>query len=202
MPFDHAQPLRIGMLAGESSGDLLGAGLIRSIKARFPDAVFEGIGGPKMIAQGCHSLADQERLAVMGYVEPFKRLPELLRIRKNIREHFLNNPPDVFIGIDSPSFNLSLERRLKSEGIKAVHYVSPQIWAWRQGRVKKIAKSVDLILSLFPFEAKFYSEHDVPVTFVGHTLADKLPLAPNVQKARELLNIKENDLVVALLPGS
>ncbi|MGI1678523.1 MAG: lipid-A-disaccharide synthase [Cellvibrionaceae bacterium] len=199
---EQSQPLRIGILAGESSGDTLGAGLIRSVKARYPNAVFEGIGGPKMIAEGCQSFADQERLAVMGYVEPFKRLPELLGIRKKVREHFLNNPPDVFIGIDSPSFNLSLEKRLKEAGIKTVHYVSPQVWAWRQGRVKKIAKSVDLILTLFPFEAKFYSDHDVPVTFVGHTLADHLALEPDVDTARKALGITTDEQAIALLPGS
>lgn len=197
-------PLRIGILAGESSGDTLGAGLIQAIKRHHPDAIFEGIGGPKMIAQGCHSFADQERLAVMGYVEPLKRLPELLKIRKTIRDHFINNPPDIFIGIDSPGFNLSLERQLKNAGIKTVHYVSPQVWAWRQGRVKKIAQSVDLILTLFPFEANFYRDHQVPVTFVGHTLADQLPLEPNVEQARQSLgvNVGDDKKIIALLPGS
>ncbi|MGH1469694.1 MAG: lipid-A-disaccharide synthase [Cellvibrionaceae bacterium] len=202
MPSEPSQSIRIGILAGESSGDTLGAGLMRSVKARYPKAIFEGIGGPKMIAEGCHSFSDQERLAVMGYVEPLKRLPELLGIRKKIREHFLSNPPDVFIGIDSPSFNLPLERQFKEAGIKTVHYVSPQVWAWRQGRVKKIANSVDLMLTLFPFEAKFYNDHDVPVTFVGHTLADQLALDPDVSEARKALGLTNREQVIALLPGS
>lgn len=199
--------LRIGVVAGEMSGDSLGAGFIREFKSRYPDAVFEGIGGPKMIQAGCVSLADQERLAVMGYVEPLKRLPELLAIRKKIRNHFIDNPPDVFIGIDSPGFNLGVEKYLRERGIKTVHYVSPQIWAWRQGRVKKIARCVDLMLTLFPFEEKFYSDYQVPVTCVGHTLADSLPLgADTLQEdklaARKRLGLPEAPPLIALLPGS
>lgn len=197
-----SQPLRIGILAGEASGDQLGAGLLAALKKIHPELIIEGIGGPRMIAEGCHSLANQERLAVMGYVEPLKRLPELLGIRSRIRQHFLDNPPDVFIGIDSPGFNLSLEKKLREAGIKTVHYVSPQIWAWRQGRVKKIARCVDLMLTLFPFEAVFYKDHSVPVTFVGHTLADKIPLQPDQTGARNKLGINPEGRMVALLPGS
>lgn len=194
--------MRIGLLAGEMSGDWLGAGLMRAIQKRIPNAIFEGIGGPQMIAAGFHSLADQERLAVMGFVEPLKRLPELLRIRRGVYQHFVDTPPDVFVGIDSPGFNISLERRLKNEGIKTAHYVSPQIWAWRQKRVHKIAKSVDLMLSLFPFEAKFYEQHDVPVSFVGHYLADRIPLQSDHRVAREALGVEGGGKLVALLPGS
>lgn len=184
------------------SGDWLGAGLMRAIQKRVPNVVFEGIGGPQMIAAGFRSLADQERLAVMGFVEPLKRLPELLGIRRRIYNHFINDPPDVFIGIDSPGFNISLERKLKNAGIKTAHYVSPQVWAWRQQRVHKIAKSVDLMLSLFPFEAKFYEKHDVPVSFVGHYLADRIPLQPDHEGAREALDVAPGKKLVALLPGS
>jgi lipid-A-disaccharide synthase len=197
-----SRPLRIGMLAGEMSGDSLGAGLMGAIQKRTANVVFEGIGGPQMIAAGFQSLADQERLAVMGFVEPLKRLPELLRIRRRIYRHFLANPPDVFLGIDSPGFNITLERKLKEAGIKTAHYVSPQIWAWRQQRVHKIAKSVDLMLSLFPFEAKFYEQHAVPVSFVGHYLADRLPLQPDHKAAREALAIAPKQKLIALLPGS
>lgn len=194
--------LRIGMVAGEASGDILGAGLIRSLKQHCPNIEFEGIGGPLMIQEGFHSHYSQERLAVMGYVEPLKRLPELLRIRKQLREHFLTYKPDLFIGIDSPDFNLSLEEALKSGGIVTAHYVSPSVWAWKQKRIFKIARSVDLMLTLFPFEADFYRQHQVPVRFVGHPLADDLPLEPSVQKARQKLNIAKSDRLVALLPGS
>lgn len=197
-----SQPLRIGMLAGEMSGDWLGAGLMQAIKLRVPNVTFEGIGGPQMIAEGFNSLADQERLAVMGFVEPLKRLPELLAIRRRMYKHFLANPPDVFLGIDSPAFNITLERRLKEAGVKTAHYVSPQIWAWRQERVHKIARSVDLMLTLFPFEAKFYEKHDVPVSFVGHYLADRIPLEPDQQKAREALDVPADARVIAVLPGS
>lgn len=197
-----SRPLRIGLLAGELSGDWLGAGLMEAIKQRAPDTVFEGIGGPQMIAAGFNSLADQERLAVMGFVEPLKRLPELLAIRRRIYKHFLANPPDVFLGIDSPGFNIGLERKLKAAGIKTAHYVSPQIWAWRRERVHKIARSVDLMLTLFPFEAKFYAEHDVPVAYVGHYLADRIPLEPDRDRARRDLSIAPDARLVALLPGS
>ncbi|MCW8194278.1 lipid-A-disaccharide synthase [Proteobacteria bacterium 005FR1] len=196
------KPLRIGMLAGEMSGDWLGAGLMQAIKARVPEVVFEGIGGPQMIAAGFNSLADQERLAVMGFVEPLKRLPELLGIRRRIYKHFLANPPDVFLGIDSPGFNITLERKLRESGIKTAHYVSPQIWAWRRERVHKIARSVDLMLTLFPFEADFYAEHAVPVAFVGHYLADRIPLEPDQKAARKALDVPADARVVALLPGS
>lgn len=194
--------LRIGMLAGEASGDILGAGLIAALQKRFRQVEVVGIAGPRMQALGAESLFPMERLSVMGLVEPLKRLPELLKIRRSLRQHFITNPPDLFIGIDSPDFNLGLEEALRSAGIPTMHYVSPSVWAWRQGRIKKIARAVDHMLTLLPFEAEFYREHDVPVTFVGHPLADEIPLEVDVQAARHALGFAEDDQVVALLPGS
>ncbi|WP_353302117.1 lipid-A-disaccharide synthase [Sessilibacter corallicola] len=197
-----SRPLRIGMVVGEASGDILGAGLMREIKLRNPNATFEGIGGPKMIAKGFNSHFDQERLAVMGFVEPFKRLPELLNIRKSIIERFQADPPDVFIGIDSPDFNLTIEEKLKSSGIKTVHYVSPSVWAWRQGRIKKIVRACDLMLTLFPFEANFYREHNVAVKFVGHPLANELSDDQDTKAACSLLGLDPNKQTLAIMPGS
>jgi lipid-A-disaccharide synthase len=194
--------MRIGILAGEASGDILGAGLMQALKQRYPRVSFEGIGGPLMTAQGLQSQVPMERLSVMGLVEPLKRLPELLRIRRNVVNHFMQNPPAVFIGIDSPEFNLGVELKLREAGIKTVHYVSPSVWAWRQGRLKKIAKAVDLMLTLFPFEVDFYQQHQVNVCFVGHPLADLIPLEPERAKARTELDLPQQVPIVALLPGS
>ncbi len=196
------RPLRIGIVAGEASGDLLGSGLIASIKAIHPDAVFEGIGGPRMIAEGFHSQFPMERLSVMGLVEVLGRLFELLGIRRRLKKYFIDNPPDVFIGIDAPDFTLSLERQLRAAGIKTVHYVSPQIWAWRQGRVKHITQCADLMLTLFPFEKEFYKEHGMPVQFVGHPLADQISFENDKNAARIGIGIEAQDCVLALLPGS
>lgn len=202
-----AKTLRIGIVAGEASGDILGAGLIRALRDSYGDIQVEGVGGPLMIAEGCISLFPQDRLAVMGLIEPMRRLPELLGIRRSLREHFIANPPDVFIGIDSPDFNLSLELALRRKGIKTVHYVSPSVWAWRQGRLKKIARATDMVLTLFPFEEKFYREHaaeypDLHVVCVGHPLADSIPMETDVAVARAALLLTVSSQAVALLPGS
>lgn len=196
--------LRVGIVAGEASGDILGAGLIRALKKHYPCVEFSGIGGPRMLAEGFHSFFPQDRLAVMGLVEPLKRLPELLRIRGFLLEHFSQQPPAVFIGIDSPDFNLTLEEKLHNCGVKTAHYVSPSVWAWRQGRIKKIRRAVDLMLTLLPFEAQFYRTHNVPVQFVGHRLADDIPLQTDLVQAREKLKLDfpVETPVVALLPGS
>jgi lipid-A-disaccharide synthase len=196
---DH---IHIGIVVGEASGDILGAALMQELRKHFPSAEFSGIGGPRMLALGFHSYFPQDRLAVMGLIEPLKRLPELLRIRKFLREHFIKNPPAVFIGIDSPDFTIPLEASLKEKGIKTVHYVSPSVWAWRQKRIFKIARSVDLMLTLLPFEAKFYQEHNVPVEFVGHHLADEIPFVIDKFAARKSLGLPEQGRIVALLPGS
>jgi lipid-A-disaccharide synthase len=194
--------LTIGMVAGEASGDILGAGLISALRLRYPNARFIGIGGAEMEAAGFHSLLPMERLSVMGLVEVLGRLRELFAIRKRLREFFTANRPAVFIGIDSPDFTLGLERQLREAGTTTVHYVSPSVWAWRQSRIHGIARSVDLMLTLLPFEADFYRRYAVPVTFVGHPLADRIPLRPPVEAAREALGLAPDQTVVALLPGS
>ncbi len=194
--------LRIGLVAGEASGDLLGAGLIEAIRARSPDAVFEGIAGPKMIAAGCRALHPMERLSVMGLVEVLGRFRELHGMRKQLVSHFLANPPDVFIGIDAPDFNLGLESCLKARGIPAVHYVSPTIWAWRRNRLRKIGASVNLMLTLFPFEAVFYEEKGIPVCYVGHPFADTIPAVVDARAARSALGLPVEGEILALLPGS
>lgn len=195
-------PQLIAIVVGESSGDILGAGLIRAFKKRFPRCRFEGIGGPLMQAEGFVSLFPMERLSVMGFTEPLRRLPELLSILKQLTNRFTVSKPDFFIGIDAPDFNLRLEKKLKATGILTIHYVSPSVWAWRQGRIKTIVKSVDLMLTLFPFEADFYKEHHLDVAFVGHTLADDIPLSPNTLAAKQRLGLDVNKRFVALLPGS
>jgi lipid-A-disaccharide synthase len=180
----------------------LGADLIKAISSRCPEAHFEGVGGPKMIAEGCRSLVPMERLSVMGLVEVLRHLPELITIRRRLARHFLAQAPDVFIGVDAPDFNLGLEARLRRAGIKAVHYVSPTVWAWRPGRVKTIRRSVDLMLSIFPFEVEFLRRHGVPVTYVGHPLAEEIPLEPDRASARRRLGLPPEGELVALLPGS
>ncbi len=194
--------IRIAMVAGEASGDLLGSGLIAAIKSRYPDTRIEGIGGPRMIAAGCKPLAPFERLSVMGLVEVLGRLPELLKIRSQIGKYFIENPPDIFVGIDAPDFNLVLERRLKAAAIPVVHYVSPTIWAWRKYRIRKIGDSVDLMLALFPFETEIYSNYRIPAAYVGHPLAYALESPPSQSRARKELGLSEDSPVLALLPGS
>ncbi|WP_312299364.1 lipid-A-disaccharide synthase [Stutzerimonas nitrititolerans] len=197
-----SRPLTVALVAGESSGDILGAGLMQAIKARHPDVEFVGVGGARMEAEGLKSYFPLERLAVMGLVEVLGRLPELLSRRKRLLRTLLDVRPDVFIGIDAPDFNLDLELKLRRAGIKTVHYVSPSVWAWRQKRVLKIRDGCDLMLTLFPFEAKFYDAHQVAVRFVGHPLADAIPLCADRDAARALLNLPTDAPIVALMPGS
>lgn len=193
--------LRIALVAGEASGDILGAGLMRALKARHPEVEFIGVGGPLMQAQGLTSMFPMERLSVMGLVEVLGRLRELLKRRKKLVADLIAAKPDVFIGIDAPDFNLNIELKLRQAGIKTVHYVSPSVWAWRQKRVLKIREGCDLMLTLFPFEAKFYEEKGVPVRFVGHSLADAIPLEADRAAARTELGLPDGPLV-ALMPGS
>ncbi len=198
--------MKIGILAGEVSGDILGSSLIREIKQLCPDAEFTGIGGPMMMAEGCESLFPMEKLSVMGILEVISHYRELKQIQKQMIEYFIANPPDVFIGIDVPDFNLGLEGALKAAGITTVHYVSPSVWAWRQYRIKKIVQSVDLMLTLFPFEKKFYDDYDIDVVFVGHTLADEIDFEVDKHTARSQLGIADviqpYHSLIALLPGS
>ena len=193
---------RVAIVAGEASGDLLGAALIRALKQRWPDIEFYGIAGPRMLAEGARTLYPMEKLAVRGYVEVLRSLREILGIRAGLRRHLLNDRPDLFIGIDAPDFNFGLERTLKAAGIPTVHYVSPSIWAWRSERIHAIAKAVDRMLVMFPFEEPIYEKAGIPVTFVGHPLADEMPLEPDRHEARAQLRLGSSAVPVALLPGS
>ena len=197
-----ADLLRVALVAGEASGDILGASLMQALRARHPQVEFIGIGGPLMEAQGLTSYFPMERLAVMGLVEVLGRLPELLSRRRRLVRTLIEAKPDVFIGIDAPDFNLGLELKLRRAGIKTVHYVSPSVWAWRQKRVLQIREACDLMLCLFPFEAQFYDEYQVPVRFVGHPLADAIPVQADRAAAREALGLPQDCHVVALMPGS
>lgn len=194
--------LKVGILAGEASGDVIGARLIEDLRTQYPSVQIEGIGGPAMINAGCNSLFDIERLSVMGFAEPLMRLPDLIMLRRDLYRHFTQHRPDVFIGVDAPDFNIGLELKLRRAGIPVVHYVSPSVWAWRHYRINKIIKAVDLMLTILPFETAFYEQHKVPVRYVGHPLAEKIPLEPDTKAARRLLCIPEEGSYVALLPGS
>ena len=195
-------PLKLAIVAGEASGDILGAGLIKALKAHYPDLIVEGIAGDLMQAEGARSLFPLERLSVMGLTEVLGRLPELLSIRKQLIQHWAENPPDLFVGIDAPDFTLRLERKLHDLGITTVHYVSPSVWAWRRKRVHSIKQGTDLMLTLLPFEADFYREHQQRVAFVGHPLADQFPMQPNTEDYRQKFAVQPDQRVVALLPGS
>jgi lipid-A-disaccharide synthase len=194
--------MRIALVAGEASGDMLGAGLLAELKKRHPNAEFVGVGGPRMRAEGLQAWHDCGELAVMGLAEVLRHLPRLLRLRRSLRQRLLAWKPDVFIGIDAPDFNLGLERRLKAAGIRTVHYVSPSIWAWRQQRARKIGDCADRVLCLFPMEPPIYERYGVDARFVGHPLADTFPLHPDRTAARAKLGLPERTPVLALLPGS
>lgn len=194
--------MRFALIAGEISGDILGAALIHALKARFPQATFYGVAGPRMIAAGCDAIESIEALSLMGIFEVFSQLPRLFALRAQLLERFVQDQPDCVIGIDAPDFNLGLEKWLKRRGIKTVHVVSPTVWAWRQGRVKTIAQSVDLMLCLFPFEPKFYAGHGVQAEYIGHPLADELDDSITVAQARHALGLSEPGEYVAILPGS
>jgi lipid-A-disaccharide synthase len=195
-------PLRVGLVAGEASGDTLGAGLIHALRRLAPDAEFFGVAGPKMRAAGCEAWEPSESLAVMGLFEILRDLPRLLRLLGRLRRSFIDARPDVFVGIDAPDTNLRLARHLHAAGIPTVQYVSPQVWAWRRSRVHGIRESVDLVLCLLPFEKRFYDEHGVAAEFVGHPLADTIPLNVDRGQARAELDLAADAQIVALLPGS
>ena len=194
--------LRIGIVAGEASGDLLGAQLIRDLKEKYSDIEVVGIGGKHLIESGCHSLFNMERLSVMGIFEVFARYFELLGIRKELTKYFIENPPDIFIGIDAPDFNLTLEENLRSQGIKTVHYVGPSVWAWRENRLEKISRAVDLMLVLFPFELPYYEKNNITARFVGHPLATQLKKISDKNGANEALGLPIDKTIIALMPGS
>lgn len=197
-----AGSLRVGIVAGEHSGDQLGAALIAALRARVADLECFGVAGPKMIAAGCQAWAGADSLGVMGLAEVLRHLPRLLRLRAELAARFAAARPDVFVGIDSPEFNLTLARRLKRAGLRCVQYVSPQVWAWRPGRVRTIGRDTDLVLCLLPFESEFYARHAVHAEFVGHPLADQIPLEVDTAAARAGLDLPGDARVIALLPGS
>lgn len=196
------QPPKIAIVAGEHSGDLLGAGLMQAIAKRHPNATFIGVGGPLMAEQGMNSFFAMDDLAVMGIAEVFQQLPKLLKHRKNLVNYLISEQPDVMIGIDAPDFNLTVEARLKKAGISTIHYVSPSVWAWREGRIKGIKKAVDHVLCLLPFEKDFYDGHQLPATFVGHPLADDIPMQWQQTEARNELELEPDVTYLAMLPGS
>ena len=194
--------MRIGIVAGEASGDLLGAHLISALQKQYPSIEFIGIAGPRMQALGAKSLFPMERLAVRGYVEVLKHYREIRNIQRALIAEFLQNPPDLFIGIDAPDFNLGVEEQLKAAGVTTIHYVSPSIWAWRRERIHRIKRAVSHMLTIFPFEEKIYSDAGIPVSYVGHTLADEIPLEIDLVAARRSLSIEADTPLIALLPGS
>ena len=199
MPPDAAQ---LGIVAGEASGDLLGAHLVQALKVHHPQLTVSGIAGPRMVSAGVDALYPSDKLAVNGYGDVLRRLPELLWIRSRTARHFLKHRPRVFVGIDAPDFNFTLEEKLKRAGIPTVHFVSPSLWAWRGERIHRIKRAVSHMLVVFPFEEKIYQDAGIPVTYVGHPLADMIPLEPDIEGARQALGLLPNKPVIALLPGS
>lgn len=197
-----ATPLKIMMVAGEHSGDILGAGLIKSLVQYYPEAVFSGIGGDRMIKEGFESFYPMSKLSVFGLFEVIKHLPELLNIRRNLKQHILDQKPDVFIGIDAPDFNLALEKSLHQQGIKTVHYVSPTVWAWRPKRIKKLQGTLNALLCIFPFEEAYFNNKSVPAAYIGHPLADKYKHATDLVVARSQLDLSSETPVLTLMPGS
>ncbi|HEX7416456.1 MAG TPA: lipid-A-disaccharide synthase [Steroidobacteraceae bacterium] len=202
VPVAPSRALRIALVAGEASGDQIGAALIGAVRRALPDAQFFGVGGPRMQAAGFVPWAASDELAVMGLTEVVRHLPRLLRLRRQLRRRLLEMRPDAFVGIDAPEFNLGLAAQLKAQGIRTVQYVSPQVWAWRRGRVRSIGRSCDLVLCLLPFETQFYRDHGVRAQFVGHPLADQIPLEVDRDAARRALDVQGAGPLVALLPGS
>ena len=196
-----SSPLKVFVVAGELSGDVLGGGLLKALSSRHPHIEFKGIGGPRMQAAGLNSLYPLETLSVMGLAEVVRHLPRLIRVRRHLYCEAIRWEADIMIGIDAPDFNIGLERQLRQAGMPTVHYVSPSVWAWRQGRIKKIREAADRMLTFLPFEAAFYEQHDMPVTFVGHPLADSLPVDDEREAARHTLSLSEGP-VLAMLPGS
>jgi lipid-A-disaccharide synthase len=199
---NSAKPVRIGIVVGEASGDVLGAGLIHALRERIPHVEFEGIAGPLMRAEGCRSLFPMERLSIVGITELLGSLWSILSMRRRLLRHFHLNPPDIFIGVDAPQFNIGFERKLRSAGIRTVHYVSPTVWAWRTYRINDIRKAVDRILVLFPFEEELYRKQNIPVTYVGHPLADAFRDVPDRMAVRKTLGLPADSVIIGLLPGS
>ncbi|MEJ2514744.1 MAG: lipid-A-disaccharide synthase [Gammaproteobacteria bacterium] len=193
---------RVGLIAGEASGDLLGAGLVREIRRYYPETLFEGVAGPAMLEAGVRGWLPLERLSVMGLTEVVRHLPDLLAVRGEVVTRLLAARPDVVVGVDSPDFNLGVEARVRAAGIPTVQYVSPSVWAWRPGRIRQIARAADRVLCLLPFETAIYEQHGLDAVFVGHPMADAIPMEPDPAAAREALGLGADDTVVALLPGS
>lgn len=193
---------RVAVIAGESSGDRLAAGLILALKRRIPDLVVEGVAGPRMVAAGCQALYPIDRLAIMGLSEVLRHLRAVQTLRNELLQRWTRDPPDLFIGVDVPEFNLAIEEKLRKRGVRTVHYVSPQVWAWREGRLARIGRAIDLLLTVLPFEQDYYRDHGIPARFVGHPLADEIPMSLDQRQARLDLGLPKEGVMIALLPGS